>query len=134
MMGHQEILDMLCDRYPKCFYHDPKKGRPISKRIVEDLIKDGVGVPESLLEDVVNLYKAGVEYQELVVVNADRIDLNGSVVSYVSVSEASRARKYLRRTRNIGRHRNPVDVMQSLHEAGFVTDDALSQIDAPKRR
>jgi ProQ/FINO family len=37
----EEIIRMLCEHYPKCFFEEPRRRLPLKKNITTDIIKDG---------------------------------------------------------------------------------------------
>jgi hypothetical protein len=44
----EEGVRMLADEYPKCFFENPRLRRPLKRKIVADLVADGVPMAHDL--------------------------------------------------------------------------------------
>jgi sRNA-binding protein len=59
----EEVIRMLADRYPKCFFEDPKLRRPLSNDILTDLQqKEAVPVAKELLVAARDWYQSHLAY------------------------------------------------------------------------
>jgi sRNA-binding protein len=96
--NRQEIesaIELLVELYPKCFFLDPEKRRPLKHNIVADLTKDGVTLAHELLRASINWYESHFGYQYSLEAGAKRIDLHGKEDGTVTEQEQRNARKYV---------------------------------------
>jgi sRNA-binding protein len=83
----EAVVRMLTERYPSCFFKDPKLRRPLTKNIITDLQQDGFPVSPELLTAGVDWYISQFGYQYALEAGAKRIDLNGKAVGTVTQLE-----------------------------------------------
>jgi sRNA-binding protein len=92
----EEVVSMLAEKYPKCFFEDPKMRRPLKFNIIADLQQDGFPVAPELLSAGVDWYQSHFGYQHALQAGAKRIDLNGKEVGTVTKKEQDNAQKKIR--------------------------------------
>jgi sRNA-binding protein len=92
---NEQVVRMLCEQYPKCFFDEPRQRRPLKQNIVADLVKDpDFDVAPELIESAVNWYRSHIGYDYAVsTIGSKRIDLNGREVGTVTEAEALVARQ-----------------------------------------
>jgi sRNA-binding protein len=96
--NRQEIesaIELLAELYPKCFFLDPEKRRPLKNNIVADLTKDGVTLAHELVRASIDWYQSHFGYQLALEAGARRIDLHGNENGTVTETEERNARKYV---------------------------------------
>lgn len=131
----EQIVRMLGEKYPQCFFENPKLRRPLKKDIVDDMINDGFPAAPALLTAAVNWYQSHFGYHYALQAGAERIGLNGKVVTKVTPQEATAAQNYIadrQREMNERNKNSPIEAVTSLYRAGKVPDDALRKIPAFK--
>jgi sRNA-binding protein len=91
-MSDEQVLELLCERFPGAFARDPAGRAPLKRRIDRDLVArlDGA-VSRSALKRALGVYTAGPEYRAKLTEGAARIDLDGNAAGAVTASEAEYA-------------------------------------------
>jgi hypothetical protein len=84
---------MLAEQYPKCFFEDPERRRPLKKNIIADLQKNNVTMASELITASVEWYESHIGYQYCLQAGRKRIDLNGNEVGTVTEQEQLAAKK-----------------------------------------
>jgi ProP effector len=87
----EDYLLRLAERYPRCFFVNPRLRQPLKKNIEADLQKDGFASPE-LISASVDWYKSHISYQYSLQIGAKRLDLDGKEVGTVTELEQRAAR------------------------------------------
>jgi sRNA-binding protein len=131
---NEQIVRLLADRYPKCFFTNPRLRKPLKKEIVADLHKDGVPVAYELLVLAVNWYQSHFGYQYALQAGAKRIDLHCKEVGTVTEQDHYGAQNKIREDKQkLGeRSRNDaVRTIHSLHANGRISSDQIRKLDAP---
>jgi ProP effector len=91
-MTNDEILDLLCERFPKTFARNPAERQPLKRGIDRDLVaRLGGTVSRSALKRVLGIYTADHGYRAKLIEGAARIDLNGNPAGAVTAGEAAYA-------------------------------------------
>jgi sRNA-binding protein len=136
----QELEDgihMLVEKYPKCFFVDPRLRRPLKKNIVVDLQKDGIAMPPELISASVDWYKSHISYQYCLEAGAKCLDLDGKEAGTVTESEHRGAQKKILEINERRAERaplNPIITTSNLVTARRIPEDQLKKIDAPMSR
>lgn len=135
---NENVVRMLCDNYPKCFFENPRHRRPLKKDIAIDIIKDkNFNVAPEMIHAAIDWYKSHVGYQiALSTAGVKRIDLNGKDVGTITELEASFAQQEVGRINKSiteQRNTNPVEVLGKMHATGKITDDGVKKLDAIPR-
>jgi ProP effector len=91
-MNDDQILDLLCERFPGTFARNPAERRPLKCGIDRDLVArlDGT-VSRSAIKRALGAYVSCPEYRARLVEEAARIDLDGNAAGAVTASEAEHA-------------------------------------------
>src|SRR6516162_7730588 len=91
-MNDDQILELLCERFPRTFARDPAERPPLKRGIDRDLVArfDGT-VSRSALKRVLGIYTACPEYRARLIEGAARIDLDGNPAGVVTAGEAAYA-------------------------------------------
>ena len=91
-MKNDQILDLLCERFPETFARDPAERQPLQRGIDRDLVSrlDGT-VSRSALKRVLGIYTACPEYRARLIEGAARLDLDGNPAGAVTAGEAAYA-------------------------------------------
>jgi sRNA-binding protein len=84
---------ILAERYPKCFFENPRQRRPLKKGIINDLIKDGAPIAPELITAIVDWYKLHLGYQKKILAGEKRINLDGDEAGIVTEAEQRAAEK-----------------------------------------
>jgi sRNA-binding protein len=129
----EHAITQLAEKYPKCFFEDPKLRRPLKKNIIADLQHDGFGVASELITAGVDWYESHLSYQYALEVGAKRIDLNGKEVGTVTDLEQRSAQKKIKEVREkiaAKNLNNALATNTSLYAAGRITDDQIKKLDA----
>jgi sRNA-binding protein len=93
-MTDDQILDLLCERFPQTFARNPAERRPLQRGIGREtwiLLAGEVG--RHALKRVLLAYVTCSEYRVAVVEGAARIDLDGRPSGAVTANEAAQARR-----------------------------------------
>ena len=132
------VIQMLAENYPKCFFETARYRRPLKKNIVADLEREGFPVAPELLSASIDRYMSNYSYQyNQQQAGTKRVDLNGAEVGTVSEPEAIAAQTKVSEIRAAQEaqkqvaQRNPVTVLRDLHAAGHIPDDAVKKLDIP---
>ena len=124
---------MLAERYPRCFFVNPRLRQPLKKNIEADLQKDGFASPE-LISASVDWYKSHISYQYNLETGAKRLDLEGKETGTVTESEYHAAQKKILEIKAKMGSFNPIRTMSNLVTAGRISEGQLKKIDAPMSR
>jgi len=124
---------MLAERYPRCFFVNPRLRQPLKKKIEADLQKDGFATPE-LISASVDWYKSHIGYQYRLETGAKRLDLEGKETGTVTESEYHAAQKKILEIKEKMGSLNPIRTMSNLVTARRIPEDQLKKIDAPMSR
>jgi ProP effector len=90
-MNDDQILELLCERFPRTFARDPAERLPLKRGIDRDLVRlDGLR-SRTALNRVLASYTACPEYRAKLIEGAARIDLNGNPAGAVTAEEAAYA-------------------------------------------
>jgi len=133
----ENIIKMLCESYPKCFFGEARQRRPLKQNIEADIIKDqDFDVAPEMIRAAMEWYKSHIGYDHaLSSIGAKRIDLNGCEVGTVTESEALAARQGIADKGSAIAMRNlatsPVRILNEMHAEGRISDCAIKKLDAP---
>jgi sRNA-binding protein len=128
----EAVVHMLVDKYPKCFFEDPRLRRLLTHDIMRDLQEDGFPVASELMVAGVDWYTGHFGYQYALQAGAKRLDLDGKEVGTVTEQECLNARKRVRDDRQkLNERNNAVITLAALHAAGRIPGDQLRKLDAP---
>ena len=91
-MNDEQILELLCERFPRTFARDPPERPPLKRGIDRDLVArlDGLS-SRTALKRVLGGYTACPEYRAKLIEGAARIDLDGNPAGAVTAGEATYA-------------------------------------------
>ena len=91
-MNDDQILELLCERFPRIFARDPAERPPLKRGIDRDLEArlDGLS-SRTALKRVLGGYTACPEYRAKLIEGAARIDLDGNPAGAVTAGEAAYA-------------------------------------------
>jgi sRNA-binding protein len=132
----EDCLLMLAERYPRCFFVNPRLRQPLKKNIEADLQKDGFASPE-LISASVDWYKSHISYQYNLETGAKCLDLDGKEVGTVTELEQRAARMKILEINERRAERaplNPIRTVSNLVTARRIPEDQLKKIDAPMSR
>jgi sRNA-binding protein len=129
----EDCLLMLAERYPRCFFVNPRLRQPLKKNIEADLQKDGFASPE-LISASVDWYKSHISYQYNLETGAKRLDLEGKETGTVTESEYHAAQKKILEIKAKMGSFNPIRTMSNLVTAKRISEGQLKKIDAPMSR
>jgi ProP effector len=91
-MNDEQVLELLCERFPKTFARDPARRVPLKCRIDRDLVARLNGaVSRSALKRTLGAYTADPGYHAKLIEGAARIDLDGKAAGAVTAGEAAYA-------------------------------------------
>lgn len=127
-------IELLAEKYPKCFFVNPRMRRPLKKNIAADLQKDGIAMATNLIDAGIDWYKSHIGYQYSLEAGAKCLDLNGREVGTVTESEHRAAQKQIQEINERMAERNllnPIRTASSLVATGRIPTDQLKKIDAP---
>ena len=133
----ENVVRMLCDHYPSCFFENPKHRRPLKKDIAIDLIKDeNFKVEPDMIRAAVDWYKSHIGYKiAKSTAGVKRIDLKGKSVGTITKSEALYAQQEVARiNKSIIAKRSPTVEVAELNNrkipSGGTTDEGVKKLDA----
>jgi sRNA-binding protein len=132
----EDCLLMLAERYPRCFFVNPRLRQPVKRNIEADLQKDGFASPE-LISASVDWYKSHISYQYSLEIGAKRLDLDGKEVGTVTELEQRAARMKILEINEKRAERatlNPIRTVSNLVTARRISEGQLKKIDAPMSR
>ena len=91
-MNDDQILELLCERFPRIFARDPAERPPLKRGIDRDLVArlDGLS-SRTALKRVLGGYTACPEYRAKLIEGTVRIDLDGDPAGAVTAGEAAYA-------------------------------------------
>jgi len=90
-MNDDQILELLCKRFPRTFARDPAERPPLKRGIDHDLVVRLEGCSRTALKRALGGYTACPEYRAKLIEGAARIDLDGNPAGVVTASEAAYA-------------------------------------------
>ena len=91
-MSDDQILELLCERFPGTFARNPAERQPLQRGIDRALVaRLGGIVSRNALKRVLSIYTACPEYRATLIEGAARIDLDGNPAGAVSAREAAYA-------------------------------------------
>jgi sRNA-binding protein len=133
---NENIIRMLLENYPACFFNDPRQRRPLKKNIAADVIADKIlQVADEAIIAAITWYQSNIGYEgfAMSVAGAKRINLKGIEVGTVTQSEALEAQQRLDdyHAKKNAEQNNPVRVLSNMHADGRVTDCGVRKVDAP---
>jgi sRNA-binding protein len=132
----EAIIRILVEKYPKCFFDDPKKRRPLKNNIIADLQQEGFPVASDAIVAAIDWYQSHFGYQYALQAGVKRIDLNGKEAGTVTEKEQNNAQKKIRDDHQKLSERNlnsPGRTMAPLYNAGRISEDQLKKLDAPMK-
>ena len=92
MASDDQILELLCERFPGTFARNPAERQPLQRGIDRALVACLGGiVSRSALKRMLSIYTACPEYRATLIEGAARIDLDGNPAGAVSAREAAYA-------------------------------------------
>jgi sRNA-binding protein len=131
----EELIRFLAERFPKCFFEDPRLRRPLKKNILADLEQAGFPAAQDLTRAAIDWYQSHFGYSYALHAGAKRIDLNGNEVGTVTESEQAAARKKIAERKKLlfieRNGHNATKTVGALHAAGRIPDDQLRKLEAP---
>jgi sRNA-binding protein len=91
-MNNDQILELLCERFPGTFARNPVERRSLKRGIDRDLVArlDGT-VSRSALKRALGIHTACPEYRAKLIEGAPRLDLDGNPAGAVTAGEAEHA-------------------------------------------
>jgi ProP effector len=91
-MNDDQILELLCERFPRTFARNPSGRQPLKLGIDRDLVaRLGGIVSRSALKRALGIYTSCLEYRATLIEGAARIDLDGNPAGAVTAGEAEHA-------------------------------------------
>ena len=91
-MSDDQILDLLCERFPGTFARNPAERQPLQRGIDRALVaRLGGIVSRSALKRMLSIYTACPEYRATLIEGTARIDLDGNPAGAVTAREAAYA-------------------------------------------
>lgn len=82
------IRAVLVSHFPNCFCPKRTKKRPLKIGIFEDILAYFPEMEKGDLQAALADYTRGPSYQSMMIDGAQRLDLNGAIVGYVTAEEA----------------------------------------------
>jgi sRNA-binding protein len=122
----EHAIRVLAERYPRCFFQEPRLRRPLKHDIIADLQQDGCPLANELMIAALNWYQGAFAYLYALQAGARRFDLDGNEVGTVTPQEASEAIRQIQEANA----RNATKTLIGLHNAGRIPDDQLKKLDA----
>src|SRR6266508_1884325 len=116
----EEVVHMLAEKYPKCFFDDPRMRRPLKLNIIADLQQDGLPVALELLSAGMDWYQSHFSYQYALQAGAKRIDLNGKEVEKVNKKKQDKSQKKIKD-----------DQQKRISRTQYATDPIPDELDPP---
>ena len=90
---NEDVIRKLAEKYPKCFFVDPRQRRPLKKNILADLQNDGFPAAYEPMSAAIEWYMSHFSYRYALEAGAKRVDLNGKEVGTVTEQETSLLRR-----------------------------------------
>ena len=91
VMNSDNGLHVLIDRWPCCFFANPRHRKPLKIGIADDIMAAGVLTTDELSRTL-RIYTGHIRYLEACVAGASRIGLDGAPAGEVSPAAAQHAR------------------------------------------
>lgn len=89
-----DYINLLADKYPKCFFTLPQRRVPLKKDIEDDL-SDAKVIGANKLGDVLYYYTNHLAYHYNIKAGTNRVDLDGNPVAKVTEAEEREAQKQI---------------------------------------
>ena len=89
------VIRTLAERWPKTFFPEAKKRKPLKVGIFEDLKAAAPDINRKMLRLALRMYTTSGAYLFACIRGHKRIDLNGNAVAEVSEKDKARAREIL---------------------------------------
>jgi ProP effector len=87
-----QAIELLAQRFPKCFAVTPARRRPLKVGIAADLVQRlDTALSSRLVPATLAAYTHHRRYRQQLVAGAKRLDLDGMVVGAVTIAEAQQA-------------------------------------------
>ena len=93
---NEATILQLVEKYPKCFFGEPRQRVPIKKSIRAELQAEGFPADYGLIASAVDWYESHLGYQYVLETGRKRIDLNGKEVGTVTEQEHLAAQKKIK--------------------------------------
>jgi ProP effector len=88
-----ELIGVLAERFPACFAVNPSYRRPLKLGIHVDILAQlGDMIAPRDLSNALRIYVSNIKYLKALVVDADRVDLNGMPAGTVTAEQADIAK------------------------------------------
>jgi len=93
MQDHNEVIQILSELYPKCFFSIPQQRRPLKKNIIVDIQRfNDQALSGFDIGSAVDWYMSHIGYDyACAAAGTQRIDLDGKAVGKITSSEAREA-------------------------------------------
>jgi ProP effector len=95
-----EVIRTLAERWPKTFYPESKKRKPLKVGIFQDLKVTAPDIEPKMLRLALRVYTTSGAYLVACSKGHKRVDLNGNAVAEVSEKDKTRAREILEARKN----------------------------------
>ena len=119
----EEAIAFLAQKYPKCFFANPRMRRPLKKNIITDLLADGAS---DLQTEGADFYQTHYGYHLCQQTGAKRIGLDGEEAGTVTEPEALVAQ------RKAGEARETMKKVQGEKRAAALTLPSVKYGEFPK--
>jgi ProP effector len=113
----EAVIRMLVDRYPKCFFQNPRLRRPLKKNIAADLERADFPASPDLIAAAVDWYMSHFGYLYGLQAGAKRIDLEGNEVGTVTELEQAAAQRKIKEGLRSVNERNAARTVAALPAA-----------------
>jgi sRNA-binding protein len=130
----ENIIRLLIEHYPKCFFENPKQRRPLKKNIETDIKNDtDLNVGPDAIDAAVAWYRTHIGYDYALAAGAKRVDLTGREVGTITQAEAQAAQQRINEIHKAKteQRESPVEVLQNMHATRRISDDGVKKLDAP---
>jgi sRNA-binding protein len=130
----EAVIRLLAEKYPKCFFENPRIRRPLKPNILVDLERDGFPAAHDQITAALDWYRSHFGYLYALQAGAKRIDLDGKEVDTVTEVEQNAAQKKIQEGQKLVSERNEhnaAKTLMALHAAGRIPDDQLRKLEAP---
>jgi sRNA-binding protein len=94
---HNEVIQLLSELYPKCFFANPQQRRPLKHRIIDDIEQaDDPRLAGFDVSAAINWYEGHIGYDYACSqAGTVRLNLDGNVIGKVTLSEAQEAQEHI---------------------------------------
>ncbi|MEH6471712.1 MAG: ProQ/FinO family protein [Halopseudomonas sp.] len=121
--ANQAAVALISELYPKAFNRDAVK--PLKIGIQEDLVAEEK-LPQGKIKRALASYVRAPQYYKSLVVDADRVDLNGEAAGKVTEQEAEHAKAMLKKLREQRQQRVKEEKQQIQKEKQLVKDSRIN--------